>query len=56
MINEANTLDLDDLDGVQDYVNDSPESYESDPNVGNDTNEPDNQQDDFDLTKELLSL
>ena len=56
MINEANTLDLDDLDDVQDYGNDSQESYESDPDVGNDTNEPDNQQDDFDLTKELLNL
>ena len=56
MINEANTLDLDDLDDVQDYVNDSPESYESDPDGGNDTNEPDNQQDDFDLTRELLNL
>ena len=56
MINEANTLDLDDLDDVQDYVNDSPESHESDPDTGNDANEPDNQQDNFDLTRELLTL
>ena len=56
MINEANTLDLDDLDDIQDYVNDSPESHESDPDTGNDATEPDNQQDNFDLTRELLNL
>lgn len=56
MINEANSLDLDDLDyDEQDYVNDSPES---DGDVHEDTPEVDNpsDQDDFDLTKELLSL
>lgn len=56
MINEANSLDLDDLDyDEQDYVNDSPES---DEDVHEDTPEVDNpsDQDDFDLTKELLSL
>jgi hypothetical protein len=40
MINEANSLDLDDLDyGEQDYVNDSPESngdvHEDTPEVDN---------------------
>lgn len=56
MINEANSLDLDDLDyDEQDYVNDSPES---DEDVPKDTPVVDNpsDQDDFDLTKELLSL
>ena len=56
MINEANSLDLDDLDyDEQDYVNDSPESN---GDVHEDTPEVDNpsDQDDFDLTKELLSL
>lgn len=56
MINEANSLDLDDLDyDEQDYVNDSPES---DGDTHEDTPEVDNpsDQDDFDLTKELLSL
>ena len=56
MINEANSLDLDDLDyDEQDYVNDSSES---DKDVPKDTPVVDNpnDQDDFDLTKELLSL
>ena len=56
MINEANSLDLDDLDyDEQDYVNDSSESNEG---VREDTPAVDNpsNQDDFDLTKELLSL
>ena len=56
MINEANSLDLDDLDyDEQDYVNDSSESDEG---VHEDTPVVDNpsDQDDFDLTKELLSL
>lgn len=56
MINEANSLDLDDLDyDEQDYVNDS---HESDEDVHEDTPVVDNpsDQDDFDLTKELLSL
>lgn len=56
MINEANSLDLDDLDDVQDYVNDSQESYESDPGTGNDSEHVEDNQEDFDLTKELLSL
>lgn len=52
MINEANTLDLDDLDDIQDY--DVPVADE--PAVEEDHQEPSEQEDDFDLTKELLSL
>lgn len=54
MINEANTLDLDDLDDVQDLVMDSPGSDDTTPHEEEPT-EPDGQQDDFDLTKELLT-
>lgn len=52
MINEANALDLDDLDDVQDLDIDSPEYEEPElePEV---TEEPEN---DFDLAKELLTL
>ena len=50
MINEANSLDLDDLDEVQDYVSDSTESYESDPETGNDAVNTEDNQDDFDLS------
>jgi hypothetical protein len=52
MINEANTLDLDDLDDIQDPINDSEEIEES--NYESDFDESNN--DDFDLTKELLTL
>ena len=54
MINEANTLDLDDLDDIQDPVMDSPGFEETDPHEEEPT-EPAGQQDDFDLTKELLT-
>ena len=54
MINEANTLDLDDLDDIQDPVMDSPGSDDTAPHEEEPT-EPDGQQDDFDLTKELLT-
>jgi hypothetical protein len=52
MINEANALDLDDLDDVQDLDIDSPEYEEPElePEV---TEEPET---DFDLAKELLTL
>ena len=54
MINEANTLDLDDLDDIQDPVMDSSGSDDTAPHEEEPT-EPDGQQDDFDLTKELLT-
>ena len=52
MINEANTLDLDDLDDIQGQLTDLPEPNDPEPQ------DPDsgNQEPDFDLTKELLSL
>mgnify|MGYP003429745646 FL=1 len=52
MINDANALDLDDLDDVQDLDIDSPdyEEPELEPEV---TEEPET---DFDLAKELLTL
>ena len=59
MINEANTLDLDDLDDVQDYVDDSIESQEdsyTQDEPESDTHSQDDAEDDFDLTKELLTL
>ena len=52
MINEANALDLEDLDYEQDLMDDS---IESSSDVENDTPENDVPQDDFDLTKELLT-
>ena len=52
MINEANTLDLDDLDDIQDQTIESPDVVEDD-NQPQYTQEP---EDDFDLTKELLTL
>ena len=55
MINEANTLDLDDLDDIQDPINDSPDSVDPEPQPDNQP-EPAKNDDDFDLTKELLSL
>lgn len=54
MINEANTLDLDDLDDMQDPVMDSPGFDDTDPHEEKPT-QPADQQDDFDLTKELLT-
>ena len=54
MINDANTLDLDDLDDVQDPVDDSVEEPQ-DP-VNEEPTEPIEQEDDFDLAKELLTL
>ena len=52
MINEANTLDLDDLDYGQDAVLDEPDIL----NDSNQDTEPVHKDDDFDLTKELLTL
>ena len=54
MINEANTLDLDDLDDIQDPIDDSVEGSQ-DP-VNDEPTEPIEQEDDFDLAKELLTL
>ncbi len=53
MINDANTLDLDDLDDIQDPIIDSPEVEDSaeEPEI----QETGEQHDDFDLTKELLT-
>ena len=53
MINEANALDLPDLDDIQDPIMDSPEVTEVEPQF---EPEPANPSDDFDLTKELLTL
>ena len=53
MINEANTLDLDDLD-MQDPIIESPD--DSDLELDDEPQEPVNQGDDFDLAKELLTL
>ena len=50
MMNEANTLDLDDLDEIQDLENDV---VEEPINTEEPSTEPSN---DFDLTKELLTL
>ena len=55
MINEANTLDLPDLDDIQDTITDSPDVLDTDPNPDPEP-DPANPNDDFDLTKELLSL
>jgi hypothetical protein len=52
MINEANTLDLDDLDDIQDPINE-PFDEENPSEVQEQKIED---SDDFDLTKELLSL
>ena len=52
MINEANTLDLDDLDDIQDPIVDSPDVSE----VEDTPQEPVENNDDFDLAKELLTL
>ena len=53
MINEANTLDLEDLDDIQDLDIDSP-GYEESIDEG--TQEPVETESDFDLAKELLTL
>ena len=53
MINEANSIDLDDLDDVQDPIVETPDVPELDTD---DHQEPDIQDDDFDLAKELLTL
>ena len=53
MINEANTLDLDDLD-MQDPIMESPDDSDLEPN--DEPQEPVNQDDEFDLAKELLTL
>ena len=49
MVNDANTLDLDDLDNIQDSDVNESESYEST------YVESDSQDDDFNLTDELLA-
>ena len=56
MINEANTLDLDDLDDIQDPVVETSDPVDDEPDYGDNTQEPVNQDDTFDLTKELLAL
>ena len=53
MINEANTLDLEDLDDIQDLDIDSP-GYEEPIDEG--IQEPVETESDFDLAKELLTL
>ncbi len=54
MINEANTLDLDDLDDIQEEsISESPE-FEESYNYGDEKQTYDD--DNFDLTKELLNL
>ena len=55
MINEANTLDLDDLDDIQEEsITESPEIEES--HDYGDEEQTYNNDDNFDLTKELLNL
>lgn len=58
MINEANTLDLDDLDDIQDPISNYDGTMEPEPDTNpNPEPEPSPQNnDDFDLTKELLTL
>ena len=54
MINEANSIDLDDLDDFEQDLIDEPDYQEPEPDVEEPVrSEPD---DDFDLTKELLAL
>lgn len=53
MTNEANTLDLEDLDYGQDYV-DELEGQDTEPTV--EPSEIQSTNDDFDITRELLSL
>ena len=53
MINEANSIDLDDLDDIQDPIIETPGVPEPDDD---EPQEPVAQDDDFDLAKELLTL
>ena len=55
MINEANSIDLDDLDDFEQDLIDEPEYSEQDPDPVIDS-EPAGVEDDFDLAKELLTL
>lgn len=52
MINEANTLDLDDLDDIQDLEINPQEPQDPEPQEPQEPQEPN---DDFDLTRELLT-
>lgn len=52
MINEANALDLDDLDDIQDVEIDPQEPQDPEPQEPQEQQEPN---DDFDLTRELLT-
>ena len=52
MINEANTLDLDDLDDIQDLEIDQQEPQDQEPQEPQESQEPN---DEFDLTRELLT-
>lgn len=52
MINELNSLDVEDLDDIQDPIIDSPDV----PEEENTPQEPVENNDDFDLAKELLTL
>ena len=52
MINEASTLDLDDLDDIQDVEIDPQEPQDPEPQEPQEPQEPN---DDFDLTRELLT-
>jgi hypothetical protein len=56
MINEANSLDLDDLDDIQDLSPEPVEGFESESDDDLEPQEPNTQNDDFDLAKELLTL
>lgn len=53
MINEASTIDLDDLDDIQDLDIDNTKSEEP---IGESNQDPVEIESDFDLTKELLTL
>jgi hypothetical protein len=53
MNNDAISLEVDDLDDIQESIIDSPEYEESDNNYSEQVESDNN---DFDLTKELLSL
>ena len=55
MINEANTLDLDDLDDIQEESINEPE-YSQENDYSTEEYESSNDDDNFDLTKELLNL
>lgn len=55
MINEANTLDLDDLDDYQDVEIDEQEPQDQEPQEPQELQEPQEPNDEFDLTRELLT-